>query len=205
MRPSPASPRTPILPCGSAASTAMRSAPEVIDRVATAPSAVRWMGFRSPSRTTSMSPVCRRQPGAPRSNTRRFVGDRRRSGHHRRGSGRREDQPGSVRDGSGRHALALRNPDQSLRFADRAGRLQFGLGRRGRRRARAVRARHGHRRIGSDPRGARQHRRPEADPRARQHRRGGASLPFARLRLGVRPDRARRIARTRGPRCSGRG
>ena len=45
----------------------------------------------------------------------------------------------------------------------------------------------------------------QADARARQHRRRGAGLPFARLRLGVRPDRARRGARARGARCSGRG
>ena len=66
--------------------------------------------------------------------------------------------------------------------------------RRGRGRPRAARARHRH--GGLRPRSGRaqQHRRAQAEPWSRLHRRGGAGLPDARLRLGVRAHRRRRIS-----------
>ena len=59
-----------------------------------------------------------------------------------------------------------------------------------------VRAGHRHRRLGTGARRAERDRRAQADPRAGQHGRGGARLPIAGLRVGVRDRPRRRRARS---------
>ena len=64
-------------------------------------------------------------------------------------------------------------------------------------RPRAARARHRYGGLGPRARGAQQHRRAEAEPRAALGPRRRAGLPHARLRLGVRADRRRRLGGAR--------
>ena len=111
---------------------------------------------------------------------------RRRRDHHR------QDQPRPVRDRPGRRALALRHAAQHCSTRAHPGRLEQGLGVRGRARARAAFARHRYGRLGPRAGGVQQHRRLQAEPRPRFDRGRGAGLPHARLRLGVRADGRRR-------------
>ena len=72
----------------------------------------------------------------------------------------RQDQSRPVRDRPRRHALALWHPAQHVRCRAHPGRLELGLGGRGRRRSRAVGARHRHGRLRPRAGGAQQYRRP---------------------------------------------
>ena len=103
----------------------------------------------------------------------------------------RQDQPRSVRDRPGRHALALWRAAQRVRSETHPRRIELGLGGRGRGGPRAARARHRHRGLGPRAGRAQQHRRPQAEPRARLDRRRRAGLPLARLRLDLRADHRR--------------
>ena len=82
---------------------------------------------------------------------------------------------------------------QSVRPEAHPGRLELGLRRRGRSWARAARARHRYGGFGPRAGGAQQYRRPQAKPRLDLDRGPGAGLPHARLRLGVRAHRRRRV------------
>ena len=104
----------------------------------------------------------------------------------------RQDQSRSVRDRPRRRPLALRHSRQSDPRRSDSGRIEFGIGGRGFRRAGAAGARHRHRRQRPRAGDAQQHRRTEAEPRADLERRPGAGLPDARLHLGVLADRRRR-------------
>ena len=101
----------------------------------------------------------------------------------------RQDQSRSVRHRPRRRAHALWRSAQPVQSGADPRRIEFGLGRRGRRRPRSARARHRHRRLRPGAGRLEQHRRAQAEPRARLHRRAGAGLPHARLRIGVHAHR----------------
>ena len=79
-----------------------------------------------------------------------------------------------------------------------SGRIELGLGGRGRDRAGAGDARHRYRRLRPHAGAVQQYRRPQAEPRAHLQCRRGAGLPHARLRVGVRPHH-RRLPRRSSP------
>ena len=90
------------------------------------------------------------------------------------------------------------SPRERLRRRADLRRVQLRVGGRGRRRAGRLRARHRHRRLRPGARGVERHRRRQADPGAAQHARRRAGLPFAGLRLGLRPDVAQGHRRVPG-------
>ena len=109
----------------------------------------------------------------------------------------RQDQSRSVRDRPERHALALRHPGQRLQPRLHFRRLELGLGGRGRRGPRFLRARHRYGRIGPRAGRLQQYRRAEADQGPHQHARRGARLPDAGRRLDPGAD-GRRCRQGRG-------
>ena len=72
-----------------------------------------------------------------------------------------------------------------------SGRIEFGIGGRGFRRAGAARTRHRHRGLGPRAGDAQQHRWPEAEPRADLQRRACSGMPDAGLHFGVLAHRRR--------------
>ena len=109
----------------------------------------------------------------------------------RRRHAAREDQPGRVRDGLLDRELGLRADAQPVGPHARPRRLLGRQRRGGRRRPRAVGARHRHRRL--DPPARRAVRR----RRAETHLRDGLALRHDRLRLLARPGRAAHARRHR--------
>ncbi len=103
----------------------------------------------------------------------------------------RQDEPGRVRDGLLERELRLRAGAQPVGPHARPGRLVRRQRRGRRRRARAVGARHRHRRLDPPARRAVRHRRPEADLRHR------LALRHDRLRLLARPGRPAHARRHR--------
>ena len=128
-------------------------------------------------------------------------GDQRRAARRRRRAAARQDQPGRVRDGLLDRELGLRPDAQPVGPHARARRLVRRLGRRGRRRQRAVGDRHRHRRL--DPPAGRAVR----DRRAQADLRRGQPLRDDRVRVVARPVRpvhARRHRRRAAARRDGR-
>ena len=109
----------------------------------------------------------------------------------------RQDQPGPVRHRPGGHAFAARRGGQRVPARVHQRRIEFGLGFGGRARTGGVLAGHRHGRLGTRAGGLQQHRRTQAHARLAQRRRRGAGLPHAGLRVGVRLDGRRRLARGR--------
>ena len=140
--------------------------------------ASRSMASRSPSRTISTSPGLPTTAACPAfAYTPRTIGLRRRAARARRRDRHRQDQSRPVRDRPRRRALALRRSAQRAARRSHSRRLELRLGDRGRRRARAVLARHRHGGLGPRAGGAQRHRRPEAV--ARRAFRRPASFPPA--------------------------
>ena len=82
------------------------------------------------------------------------------------------------------------------------GRLEHGVGRRGRDRTCAGRARHRYGGLGPHSGAVQQYCRPQAEPRTRPEAGRGAGMPDARLRVRVRPDGRRCLRRARPHRRS---
>ena len=127
---------------------------------------------RSPIRARRSAPVVRRLQAAG-------------------GAAHRQDQPGPVRHRAGRHAVALRRPQQPVRRPLHRRRVELRVGGGGGARAGELRAGHRHGRLGPGAGGLHQPRRAQTEPRSAQHHRRRARLSLARLRLGLRAHRAR--------------
>ncbi len=97
-----------------------------------------------------------------------------------------QDQHGSVRHRSRRHAQSLRHLLQRLQLELHLRRLERGLCRSRRQWPRHLRPRHGHRRLRSRSRDVQQRDRPQAYLRRPQHQRRLSRLPHTRLRLHLR-------------------
>src|SRR5262249_54272329 len=111
--------------------------------------------------------------------------DQRRAPQARGRHHHRQDQSRPVRHRIGGRAHALRHRAQPVRSSADPGRIEHGLGDRGRRRPRSARARHRHRGIGPRAGGLEQHRGLEAEPRAVPSGvRLGVPMPGQRLFFG---------------------
>ena len=114
---------------------------------------------------------------------------------------RRQDQPGPVRDGVGRHTLALWRAQQCLRSALYFRRLQLRLGSGCGGGPGQLLTRHGHGRLRPRAGSVQQYRRPQALARADLEPGRRARLPQPGLRVDLRAYRGRRspgAARGRG-------
>ena len=160
----------------------------------------------SPSRTTSTSPACRPRPPAPPSPTRprraRTVVERALAAGALLIGKTNLDQFATGLVGV---RTPYPVPQERLRSDDRAGRIELGLGHRRGAGPGAVRARHRHGGLGPRAGGPQQHRRPQAIGGRGVDQGRGAGLQHARLRLGVRRHRRRRLGRLRSDRRQGRG
>ena len=159
------------------------------------PGTARWQEFPSPSRTSSAPRACPTTAGSKILEGYRPAvhGYRCRSAGSRRRERPRQDEHGRVRDGLLERELRLRRRPQPVGPRARAGRQLRRLRCGRRRRPRAVRDRHRHRRLDPPARLALRNRRPQA------HLRRGLALRDDRLRLVARP------VRNAHPRRHGRG